>query len=257
MPRSASIGRRCRTIPIGPTTRSRSSARCWRRRRCTSRGPASSRRRTSRKRRSGPTARRWSSNPRTGRSRCGPPSSSGCCAIGSKPTSPRPEIEKLREQARRQSAEPILNPASRDPLSIRFTNAAIRDVLNFIGNATGINVTYDRDFQDRIDHAQPRGRDAGAGAAADHGRQSALLQGAERADDHRRRRHDPEAHPVRRAGDSHVLPVACRRDRDLAAAHRHRARRRRGHPADHRRQQDHATPSPSAPPARWCRSSSG
>ncbi|MCC7034973.1 MAG: hypothetical protein IT179_19280 [Acidobacteria bacterium] len=62
---------------------------------------------------------------------------------------PRPEIEKLREQARRQSAEPILNPSSRDPLSIRFTNASIRDVLNFIGNATGINVTYDRDFQDR------------------------------------------------------------------------------------------------------------
>jgi general secretion pathway protein D len=64
-------------------------------------------------------------------------------------SAPRPEIEKLREQARRESAEPILNPASRDPLSIRFTNAGIRDVLNFIGNATGINVTFDRDFQDR------------------------------------------------------------------------------------------------------------
>jgi general secretion pathway protein D len=62
---------------------------------------------------------------------------------------PRPEIEKLREQARRDTADPILNPASRDPLSIRFTNANIRDVLNFIGNATGVNVTYDRDFQDR------------------------------------------------------------------------------------------------------------
>jgi general secretion pathway protein D len=62
---------------------------------------------------------------------------------------PRPEIDKLREEARRQGAEPILSPSSRDPLSIRFTNAGIRDVLNFIGNATGINVTYDRDFQDR------------------------------------------------------------------------------------------------------------
>ena len=38
---------------------------------------------------------------------------------------------------------------SREPLGIRFTNAGIRDVLNFIGNSTGINVTYDRDFQDR------------------------------------------------------------------------------------------------------------
>lgn len=64
-------------------------------------------------------------------------------------SAPRPEIEKLREQARRQTTEPILNPASRDPLSIRFTNAGIRDILNFIGTATGINVTYDRDFQDR------------------------------------------------------------------------------------------------------------
>jgi type II secretory pathway component GspD/PulD (secretin) len=62
---------------------------------------------------------------------------------------PRPEIEKLREQARRQTTEPILNPASRDPLDLRFPNTGIRDVLNFIGAATGINVTYDRDFQDR------------------------------------------------------------------------------------------------------------
>ena len=61
----------------------------------------------------------------------------------------RPEIDKLREQARRASAEPLLNPASRDLLGVHFTNAGIRDVLNFIGASTGINVTYDRDFQDR------------------------------------------------------------------------------------------------------------
>ncbi|MEW6323227.1 MAG: secretin N-terminal domain-containing protein, partial [Acidobacteriota bacterium] len=62
---------------------------------------------------------------------------------------PEPEIERLREQARRASPEPILNPASREPLTITFTNASVRDVMNFIGSATGINVTYDRDFQDR------------------------------------------------------------------------------------------------------------
>ena len=61
----------------------------------------------------------------------------------------RPEIDKLREQARRSTAEPLLNPASRDLLGVHFTNAGIRDVLNFIGASTGINVTYDRDFQDR------------------------------------------------------------------------------------------------------------
>jgi general secretion pathway protein D len=62
---------------------------------------------------------------------------------------PRPEIDKLREQARQASAEPILNPTSREPISLNFSNSSVRDVLNFIGSATGINVTYDRDFQDR------------------------------------------------------------------------------------------------------------
>ena len=62
---------------------------------------------------------------------------------------PKPTITQMREQARRASPEPLLNPASREPLNLRFNNASIRDILNFIGNATGINVTYDRDFQDR------------------------------------------------------------------------------------------------------------
>jgi type II secretory pathway component GspD/PulD (secretin) len=62
---------------------------------------------------------------------------------------PKPEIEKLREQARQQSAEPLLSPTSREPLNMQFTNASIRDVLNAIAAASGINITYDRDFQDR------------------------------------------------------------------------------------------------------------
>ena len=62
---------------------------------------------------------------------------------------PRPAIEQLRERARAASAPPMLNPASREPLIVRFNNASLRDVLNSIGNLTGINVTYDRDVQDR------------------------------------------------------------------------------------------------------------
>ncbi len=62
---------------------------------------------------------------------------------------PKPPITQMKERARQTSGEPLLNPASREPLNIRFNNAAIRDVLNFIGNATGINISYDRDFQDR------------------------------------------------------------------------------------------------------------
>jgi general secretion pathway protein D len=62
---------------------------------------------------------------------------------------PRPPIEALREQARRSSQEPALNPTSKELLNLRFSNTSLRDLLNFIGNSTGINVTYDRDFQDR------------------------------------------------------------------------------------------------------------
>jgi general secretion pathway protein D len=64
-------------------------------------------------------------------------------------TRPRPAIEQMRERARAASAEPILNPASREPLNVRFTNASLRDIFNFIAGATGINVTYDRDVADR------------------------------------------------------------------------------------------------------------
>jgi len=56
---------------------------------------------------------------------------------------PRPLIEQLRERARATPVEPVLNPASRDPLSVNFTQANIRDILNFIGNLSGINIVYD------------------------------------------------------------------------------------------------------------------
>src|SRR5919201_6398052 len=55
---------------------------------------------------------------------------------------PRPQIEELRRQARVQ-AQPLLNPASREPLRITFTNASLKDILNFIGQTSGINITYD------------------------------------------------------------------------------------------------------------------
>jgi general secretion pathway protein D len=62
---------------------------------------------------------------------------------------PKPAIAQLREQARQVSATPLLNPASRAPLDIRFTAASLRDILTFISNATGINVIYDASFNDR------------------------------------------------------------------------------------------------------------
>jgi general secretion pathway protein D len=61
---------------------------------------------------------------------------------------PRPPIEQLRAQARASTAPPILNPASRDPLKFSFPNAQVKDVLGFVANLTGINITYDRDVPD-------------------------------------------------------------------------------------------------------------
>jgi type II secretory pathway component GspD/PulD (secretin) len=60
---------------------------------------------------------------------------------------PKPKIDQLRERARKEAQAPLLNPASRAPLDVRFTNANTQDILNFIGNATGINVLYEKDFR--------------------------------------------------------------------------------------------------------------
>lgn len=62
---------------------------------------------------------------------------------------PRPEIERLRQQAARRTVEPILSPTNPEPLIVNFVNTSLRDILTFIGNYTGINVTFDRDLQDR------------------------------------------------------------------------------------------------------------
>ncbi len=62
---------------------------------------------------------------------------------------PRPQIEKLREEAQRTAVEPILSPTT--PLGpVRFNNASVRDILTFIGQSTGINVLFDRDYVDRL-----------------------------------------------------------------------------------------------------------
>jgi general secretion pathway protein D len=62
---------------------------------------------------------------------------------------PKPAGQQLRERARAASNEPVLNPASREPLVLNFVNTGFKDVLNFIANYAGINVSYDRDVVDR------------------------------------------------------------------------------------------------------------
>ncbi len=62
---------------------------------------------------------------------------------------PKPAIQGMRERARAASAEPVLNPASREPLNLHFNNVSLRDIMNAIGAAHGISVSFDREFADR------------------------------------------------------------------------------------------------------------
>ncbi|NOT45981.1 MAG: hypothetical protein HOP14_15375, partial [Acidobacteria bacterium] len=61
---------------------------------------------------------------------------------------PKPSIQQMRERARLEGVPPLLNLMTKLP-TLRFTNSSVRDILNFIGSSTSLNVTYDRDFQDR------------------------------------------------------------------------------------------------------------
>ena len=69
---------------------------------------------------------------------------------------PTPTIQQLQEGVR-QNPEPLLNPASRDPIDVTFNNASMRDILNSMGTSAGINVTFERDYQDRSYTVQMRG----------------------------------------------------------------------------------------------------
>ena len=53
----------------------------------------------------------------------------------------------MREQARRDMRPPLLDPASDEPLVIEFADTSLRDILDFLGDASGINVTYDEQFE--------------------------------------------------------------------------------------------------------------
>jgi general secretion pathway protein D len=69
---------------------------------------------------------------------------------------PSTTVQQL-QQAARQTPEPLLNPASREPIDVVFNNASLRDILSSMGMSAGINVTYERDYQDRSYTVQLRG----------------------------------------------------------------------------------------------------
>ena len=65
-------------------------------------------------------------------------------------TRSRPRIDQLRSDARTSNAPPLLNPGSREPIRLNFgTSSSLKDILNFIGTASGINVAYDQSYVDK------------------------------------------------------------------------------------------------------------
>jgi type II secretory pathway component GspD/PulD (secretin) len=62
---------------------------------------------------------------------------------------PRPSAQQLRQAARAGAPPPLFNFNS-VVQPIRFQQASLRDIFNFIGEATGINITYDSTYQDRV-----------------------------------------------------------------------------------------------------------
>jgi tetratricopeptide (TPR) repeat protein len=61
---------------------------------------------------------------------------------------PKPAVEQMRERARQMSPQPELNPASREPLNFKFNAQSVREILNFIGAASGINMTFAQEFRE-------------------------------------------------------------------------------------------------------------
>ena len=62
---------------------------------------------------------------------------------------PRPSIAQLRETARQGAAPPPLANLNTIVDPLRFNQASLREILNTIGQFTGINVTYESTFTDR------------------------------------------------------------------------------------------------------------
>ena len=53
----------------------------------------------------------------------------------------------MRAQARREAEPPLLDPVSDELLVLEFAAAGRCESLDFLGNASGINVTYDAEFE--------------------------------------------------------------------------------------------------------------
>jgi general secretion pathway protein D len=62
---------------------------------------------------------------------------------------PKPAIQVARERARAASTPPPLLNFNQPLARTRFNNSSLREILAAIGASTNINITYDRQYQDR------------------------------------------------------------------------------------------------------------
>jgi general secretion pathway protein D len=149
---------------------------------------------------------------RTGRRRQGHRRSSGAIRDQAEAAQPRRRWRSSGSRRARRGAARA-HRRQRTGAGLRIANASLRDTLNFIGMATGINVTYEGTLPGSRGHRSARQRDARAGLNQLMSSNQLFYKVVNSADDHGDPGQRAEARAVRRAGDSHVLHLARRRDR--------------------------------------------
>ena len=63
---------------------------------------------------------------------------------------PPSALDEFQARAREATQPPLLDPSSDELLLLQFGQAQLRDTLGAIGTMSGINVTFDQAFQDRV-----------------------------------------------------------------------------------------------------------
>ena len=156
------------------------------------------------------------------------------CATWRRPSRPRTRMDEMRQQATQTS--PIPEAGSAHAASgLSFNNSSVRDILNLIGDATGINVTYDQGLEGTI--ARPYSINTTdvpleIRPEPDHDDVHLDVQGARSAQDLRVSGQRRQPRQVRGPVPADVLSVARRRGRSVPDPQPDAERVHGGQPAD-------------------------